>query len=1146
MFATHARSGCKPAVSLLASVSVITIVVFGLGLGAVPAWADGGNGNGIGPGQGGVDGTLATASGGNGANGQASGGGGGGTDLITGNGAPGGSGGSASTAGDPNGAPAATGGAGQVISTSATISTSISGGTGATGSAGVSGTARGGGGGGGGVGVRATADLVVTGSGSVTGGAGGIAGANSTSAGGGGGVGVFSSANVTVAAGGSVTGGAGGRGLTANSGGGGGAAAIVLTGGGTIANSGNLVGGIGGRTIVAGGGDGGAGVLLLSGGTVINGAGATILGGTGGQGGAGVGGGDGGAGIKGANIAVINAGTITGGAAGAGGTPIAGKAIAFTGGVNSLEIQSGSAITGNVVAFSTADTFKLGGGTNATFDLSQFSAGGKYQGFGQFVKTGTGAWTLTGTTTAVTPWTLTGGILQISSDGNLGNAAGGLTFNGGALENTATISTARSMALAGNGTLLTDAGTTLTVSGLFSGAGALTKDGSGTLILTGVDTYSGGTTISSGTLQLGSGGTAGSVTGNVADNAVLVFNRSDAVGFGGVISGTGSLRQSGGGATTLSGVNTYAGGTIIGAGSLTGSATSFGSGAITDNAALVIDQPADATFANPIAGTGSFTKRGAGRLNYTGTGTLSGATTVAAGLLSVNGSLAGSAVAVQSGATLGGNGTVGTTTVQPGGTIAPGNSIGTLNITGNFTQSSGAIYQVEVDPNSNASDRILVSGAATLQSGAGLNVTKAVAGEYQPGTVYTVLTANGGLSGRYTVTGQTSGVSAFLGLRDSYDANNAYLTVVQTRDPVTAATTPNQVAVATAIDTLPVTNPVNTAVLNLPDDASARSAFDQFSAAAQASAKSALVSNALYLRDVSFDRLRDVLCTSPDQDRHVGCGSERLSFWGQGFGGWGGLSGNTNAAGLNHSMAGALVGVDVPVLDWRIGVFGGASHSDFHLVNGAAAGGSSDYHLGAYGGTHWDEISLRLGASYSWDGLSTDRTVTVGTLTNQLQAIYQGGTTQAFADLGYGFEESGIRFEPFANLAYVSLHTPAFSEAGGSAALNVQADTIDNAVTTLGVRPSTDVSFNGWNMTLRGMMGWRHTFGRVLPTATASFAGSNGFTVSGAPIARDTAAVEAGMDFGLYDNITAGLTYGGQFSNRSTDQIARGTIRIAL
>jgi autotransporter-associated beta strand protein len=76
--------------------------------------------------------------------------------------------------------------------------------------------------------------------------------------------------------------------------------------------------------------------------------------------------------------------------------------------------------------------------------------------------------------------------------------------------------------------------------------------GSGTLVLTGTNTYSGGTTISAGTLQIGNGGTTGSITGNVTDNGTLAFNRSDAMTFGGVISGAGSLVQLGSDTLTLS------------------------------------------------------------------------------------------------------------------------------------------------------------------------------------------------------------------------------------------------------------------------------------------------------------------------------------------------------------------------------------------------------------------------------------------------------------------------------------------------------------------------------------------------------------------------------------------------------------------
>jgi autotransporter-associated beta strand protein/T5SS/PEP-CTERM-associated repeat protein len=101
-------------------------------------------------------------------------------------------------------------------------------------------------------------------------------------------------------------------------------------------------------------------------------------------------------------------------------------------------------------------------------------------------------------------------------------------------------------------------------------SGVLVKSGAGTLTLTGANTYSGGTTINGGTLQLGNGGTTGSITGNVATSsgATLAFNRSNNLTFAGVISGAGNVAQTGSGVLTLSGTNTYSGGTRIDSGTL--------------------------------------------------------------------------------------------------------------------------------------------------------------------------------------------------------------------------------------------------------------------------------------------------------------------------------------------------------------------------------------------------------------------------------------------------------------------------------------------------------------------------------------------------------------------------------------------------
>ncbi len=111
-------------------------------------------------------------------------------------------------------------------------------------------------------------------------------------------------------------------------------------------------------------------------------------------------------------------------------------------------------------------------------------------------------------------------------------------------------------------------GSQLTVGSVISGSGSLEKIGTRALILTADNTYAGTTTISAGSLQLGNGGTSGSVSGNIVANNQLIFNRSDSYTYGGVISGTSSLTQAGSGTLVLSGANTYAGNTNINAGTL--------------------------------------------------------------------------------------------------------------------------------------------------------------------------------------------------------------------------------------------------------------------------------------------------------------------------------------------------------------------------------------------------------------------------------------------------------------------------------------------------------------------------------------------------------------------------------------------------
>ncbi|WP_175525697.1 autotransporter domain-containing protein [Bosea sp. OK403] len=705
---------------------------------------------------------------------------------------------------------------------------------------------------------------------------------------------------------------------------------------------------------------------------------------------------------------IINSGTIR---AGAGANAIGWLAsVTPTTGSITLELQAGSVIEGNVVANATGvnDIFRLGGTGTASFDVSTIGPSAQYQNFDSFEKTGTGTWSLTGTGTATTNWT-----------------------------------------------------------------------------------------INQGTLQIGNGGTSGSIIGSITTSSTgtLAFNRSDAFTFDNLILGNGTLRQIGSGTTILTANN--------------------------------------AAFA--------------------------GTTSVEAGTLSVNGVLGGTVTVL--GGRLQGNGSVGATTVAAGGTIAPGNSIGTLTVNGAYLQAAGSTYQVEIDPATVTSDLIRVNGTATLASGAAFTAVNYTGATLLAGQRYTILTSTGGLTGRYG-SGDFA-MTPFLSLRDSYDANNAYLTVIQSRTVASAGATGNQVAVGSGVDSLPASNPVQTGLVNQASVEGARTALDQISGEIHASAKTALIDESWLLRAAVNDRLRSAfggVGAAPMATLNYGftadlapsvkgpmptLNADRFAVWGQGYGSWGHSDSDGNAARLTRSTGGFLLGADAALFDTlRIGAVAGYSRSTFDVNSRFSSGESDNYHLGLYAGGRWGALSLRTGASYSWHNVETSRTVISSAFGSNLRAGYDAGTAQIFGELGYRVDLGKLAFEPFAGLAYVNLHTDGFSETGGSAALTARGDDTSLGYSTLGLRASTSLSLQGMELSLRGGLAWRHAFGDVDPTATLAFAGSSAFSIAGIPIARDAAVVEAGLDLAIGKSATLGLAYTGQLAQDTQDHAFKGVLAV--
>ncbi|WP_241660821.1 autotransporter domain-containing protein [Variovorax guangxiensis] len=729
---------------------------------------------------------------------------------------------------------------------------------------------------------------------------------------------------------------------------------------------------------------------------------------------------------------------------------------------------------------------------------------------GSLTKVGDGTLTLAAANTYTGGTTVSAGTLQLGNGGTSGSIVGDVV---------------------NNGTLAFNRSDAVSFAGAISGSGAVQQRGAGTTTLTADNTYTGGTTIAAGTLQVGNGGTTGSIAGNVVNNANLAINRSDAVTVPGSISGSGAVQQIGAGTTTLTGTNTYTGGTTIAAGTLVGGTSSFGSGAIANNGALVIDQPTDATFGNTLSGDGSLTKTGDATVFYTGDGTaFTGALQVKSGTLSVKSAL-NATVTVEPGSVLKGNGSVGNTFVSNGATVAPGNSIGTLTVNGNLTFAPGAFYEVETNAQGQ-SDRINVTGTATL--GGASVVVIAADGNWAPTTRYTILTSGN----RVGTFGGVSSNFAFLDPSITYEANNVLLTL--NRNTVafpTVGQTFNQRSTGAALEALGGGALFN-AVVQL-DAPTARSAFDQLSGELHASVRSSLMEDSRFVREAGIDRLRQAQGAATDLKTVEGMDG---GAWARVYGSWGRMDGDGNAAKVDRDTSGVLVGADRRVGTWRVGVMGGAGRSDVDVDARRSSAKIDNYHLGVYGGTEWGALALRTGASYSRHEIDTNRSVGFTGVADGTKGSYDARTAQVFGELGWRIDAGRFALEPFANLAYADLKTDGFTEQGGITALRGRGESTDTTFTTLGLRASTRLGADATGATLRGLLGWRHAFGDVSQSATMAFAGGNGFAVAGVPIAKDAAVIEAGLDFAIKRDLTLGVSYAGQVGDGVKDHGVKASL----
>ncbi|MFY0476344.1 autotransporter domain-containing protein [Achromobacter marplatensis] len=710
-----------------------------------------------------------------------------------------------------------------------------------------------------------------------------------------------------------------------------------------------------------------------------------------------------------------------------------------------------------------------GGGLDIADAGNTFTVAQALSGEGGLAKLGAGTLVLTGDNTYLGGTSVRAGTLQVGNGAGSGSIAGNADLSAGAV---LAFKRADRVVFAGN----------------LSGAGELRQAGMGTLVLTGQNTHTGVTTIDSGTLQVGDGGAAGSILGDIVNQGSLIFNRSDDSTYAGALSGAGATTKLGAGALLMTGDSSaYTGTTQLAAGTL----------------------QVDGKLGGQLQAAAGTTLTGIGTLN---------------------------SVTIGSGAAL-----------SPGNAAQP---FGQMQLRGDLTFQPGATYRVASTAGGQNSG-VHVAGTATLSGSVVqmarngnyapsttytiLSADNGVLGRFDAVSSNLAFLTPSLSYGSHRV-------DLTVNLKEVPDDGGTR--PIQFAD---AADTGNQRAVAGALQSLPTNSALYQHVLNLPDGAPP-AAYNALSGEPHASAISALQGLTSTFSQAPITRLRanlDAGWLPGAPTAQLGLGDAAAlprtaaqPLWTQVSGNWTTLGGDGNTAKTTLSDAGITIGGDHAVgAGWRLGGALGYNDGRSRTADRASSTEVDSYSIAVYGGKAFDagagKVNLTLGAAYTWSDLDTQRNTAAAGLDQTLKASYSASTSQFFTELGYAAAVNDhLTLEPFVAANYSDMRTRGFSESGGDAALRGQSSRNDVTTTTLGLHALTRFDSAGARGYARGTLGWRHAFGDVNPASALAFVqGGDSFTVTGAPVARDAAVVELAVGIEVSKRTTVGVAYGGQFGD---------------
>jgi fibronectin-binding autotransporter adhesin len=792
---------------------------------------------------------------------------------------------------------------------------------------------------------------------------------------------------------------------------------------------------------------------------------------------------------------------------------------------------------------------------------------------------GTGTQILSGANTMSGPVFIDSGALSMGAGGSIASASeifveSGAVFdisNGGnqTIQNLGG-ETGANVTLGANTLTVSESSGSSTYSGVISGAGGLTVQGPGTLFLTGTNTYTGPTTINSGTLALFSGGSIAASSGVDLAGAGATFDIS-------VGSNTQTIKD-------LSGVS---GSTLA----LGGNALVFGTADSTD-------------FAGSITGFGQLTKQGAGTFTLSGNSSdFFGTTLVTGGILQVGpisapNAILGGSVTVENDAAVVGFGAIGGSLANPSGIVVPFSSTSkSMTVGGNYTQ--GGAGTLAIGLTSSGHSELLVNGSANL---AGTLYADFAPGAYTPLSRATVLSAAGGVSGTFS---QFTGVLPLLPVSVLYLPN-----AVELQLGGFVGTTANETAVANVLNAAFPTATYPNAItdfakvliagVNLPaaemqqalssfggqiygnlgevslqdrrlflgamDERMRIIAGDSPSAAILGSLPGGGIpgawgsgANAIQLAALGNaigDPIDDIIGPSAGASPPPAGGGTAVAqpgpvgvppggiadpvgmavaasaqqaqtpvttsgnVWARGFGQFGNINSGGGALGSNFSTGGGAIGADLLMTPQSLFGFAvGGGQSSVSLDTNPETGTISFVELGIYGAQKLGSgFALDGAAVYSHDYYDVSRGSYLPGFNRVATSNHDGNDEVADIGISHPYIAGGWEVTPRFGLSYYHIGQSNFSESGAeSLDLAVSPNALDALFSRLSIAIARPMVFEGVEVVPELRAAWFHNFLDQQGQFNAAFIGTGtpGFTETGVPVGPDGGDLGLGVNFAI-------------------------------